>query len=484
MNTCRKLLAAILVMMTALPALSAEYVPGDVLVVLKPAVKASSVSASTASFAAAKNASVKEIFPSLSASNGAVYALLHSDEKSPDELTRELLDDPSVLAASPNYVVRAARIPDDTFLSYCWGMSFINAYSAWDITTGSKDVYAAVIDSGIDDTNPDLTENIAAQYGRNTIGGSSARDDYGHGTHVAGIIGAVGNNDRGIAGVNWNVSLISIKALDKDGSGTIASVIAAINYAASLIQQGVNIKAVNLSLETYLPYAPTHDNLVSMPLWRAFKDLDVLNKAVIVCAAGNYGQPVGQPTTRSQTDVFDKGDYVYPASFTGLDNLISVSASDSDGNVASWSNFNATISAPGVSILSTWLQNVVTDFLNSTSLMQQRGTSMASPHVAGAAALLASLRPELTAYQIKRTILDASGSILDLRATLDHQTNAPEKSTEWTSYDDYSTYEVPQISYQNNGGGDGGNSSGCDAWGWNAFVLLLIVPISMSLPKR
>ena len=97
---------------------------------------------------------------------------------------------------------------------------------------------------------------------------------------------------------------------------------------------------------------------------------------------------------------------------------------------------------------------------------------------------MASLRPELTAYQIKRTILDASGSILDLRATLDHQTNAPEKSTEWTSYDDYSTYEVPQISYQNNGGGDGGNSSGCDALGWNAFVLLLIVPISMSLPKR
>ena len=241
MNTCRKLLAAILVMMTALPALSAEYVPGDVLVVLKPSdsragVSASSVSVRTASFAAASGASVKEVYPALSSAGNSVYALLYSEAKSPEDLTRELLANPEVLAASPNYKVRAAVTPDDTFFGQCWGLKFINAPAAWDITTGSSSIYVAIIDSGIDDTNPDLTANIATEYGTHTQGGSSARDDYGHGTHVAGTIGAVGNNNRGIAGVNWNVGLISVKALDSQGKGSLADVISAMNYVTGLIQ--------------------------------------------------------------------------------------------------------------------------------------------------------------------------------------------------------------------------------------------------------
>ncbi|MBQ7545232.1 MAG: S8 family serine peptidase [Synergistaceae bacterium] len=473
-NTCRKFILCALIVMLAVPAYSAEYVPGDVLVVFKPSegVKASS-------FAAAWGASVKEVYSALSGAGSSVYALLHSETKNPEDLTAELLANPDVLAASPNYKVRAAVTPNDTFISQCWGLSSINAPAAWDITSGDSNVYVAIIDSGIDETNPDLTDNVATEYGTNTAGGSSARDDQGHGTHVAGTIGAVGNNSRGIAGVNWNVGLISVKALDSNGSGTFAGVIAAIDYVTGLIQQGVNVRAVNLSLETYIPAAPEHDNLVQMPLWRAFKDLDALNQAVIVCAAGNYAVTVGQPTTYADPDgMFGIGYYVYPASFNGLDNLISVSALDTDGTIASFSNTNATISAPGVNILSTWLQNSASyRSSDGTSLRAIQGTSMAAPHVAGAAALLASAKPNYTAYQLKRAILDASGEKLDLLATLNYQAAVPEKSTEWTDYDDYEDYTTDEQSYSGGGDSDSGGSGGCGSLVLGAFALLLIVPI-------
>ena len=126
----------------------------------------------------------------------------------------------------------------------------INAPEAWDIATGSSDVYVAIIDAGIDDTNPDLTDNVATEYGTNTLNaGASARDDYGHGTHVAGIIGAKGNNGIGIAGINWNVKMISIKALNSSGDGSFQSVISAINYVVGLLNRGVNVRAVNMSME-------------------------------------------------------------------------------------------------------------------------------------------------------------------------------------------------------------------------------------------
>ena len=102
---------------------------------------------------------------------------------------------------------------------------------------------------------------------------SDALDDYGHGTHVAGTIGATGNNGIGIAGVNWNVRMIPVKALNSSGSGSIGTVISAVNYVTDLIEQGINIRAVNLSLETYIDVEPNHDNLVGFPLWRAFKAL-------------------------------------------------------------------------------------------------------------------------------------------------------------------------------------------------------------------
>ena len=504
----RKVMLCVLVMLLAIPAYAIDYVPGDVLVVLKPSDSRAGVSASsldgmgaealrTASFAAASGAWVKKTYPAISESSNSIYALIHSEAKTPQELTAELLANPEVLAASPNYTVHAAIVPNDSYTGNCWGMAYINAYSAWEISTGSPEVYVAILDSGIDDTNPDLAANIATEYGTNTISSSgSARDDYGHGTHVAGTIGAIGNNSLGVTGVNSNVGLISVKTLDSSGSGTFDNVIDALNYVAGLIRDGVNIKAVNLSLETYIPFEPTHDNLVSFPLWRAFKDLDSLNKAVIVCAAGNYNAVVGQPTTSTKyssgTLIYRPGYYVYPASFLGLNNMISVSAIDTDGSLANFTNTGADISAPGVDILSTWLQSASRYIAeDGVSLRAAQGTSMAAPHVSGAAALLASVNPNATAYQLKRAIIDSSSSgILDLVAALNYQETyaIPEESTEWKDYDDYSEYSSStQTNYKSQndyewGQGLGnllGNigSSGCNGGGMNIFALILVCPL-------
>ena len=436
----RFLLCTVMILALIVPAFAAEYIPGDVLVVLKPSDGSGQVQASAERmqvFAANAGAHVKEVYSSLSESGSGTYALLHSDRASADVLARELLNDPQVLAASPNYIVRTAAVPNDTYMKDLWGMTYIDAPSAWDITTGSSDVYVAIIDTGVDDTNPDLTDNVATQYGANTIysNSTSARDDDGHGSHVAGIIGAVGNNDRGVVGVCWKVGIISVKALNNEGIGSFANVISALDYVTGLIKQGVNIKAVNMSLETYIAVEPTHDNMVRMPLWRAFKALDELNKAVIVVAAGNHATAIGQPTTRTERSggsvIFEPGEYVYPPSFTGLDNMISVSAQDTDGKLASFSNTRATMAAPGVDILSTYLQSrwLRTLYYDGTSLIEMDGTSMAAPHVSGAAALIASTNKDLTAWQIKQVLIRGYGDeieggkasvLLNVRKSLDY----------------------------------------------------------------
>ncbi len=257
MNTAKKIMLCVLLVLASVPAYGAEYVPGDVLVVLKPSESEGRLTAASlgamgreslraASFAASSGAWVKELYPAISEAGSSVYALMHSENKSPEVFAQELMQNPEVLAASPNYIFHAAVIPNDSYITECWGMNYINAPSAWNITTGSSAVYVAVLDSGIDYENPDLTGNIASAYEKNTIGGDSAQDDYGHGTHVAGIIGAVGDNHLGVAGVNWDVRLIPVKTLDKTGDGTFSQVINALNYVTELIQQGVNLSLIHI----------------------------------------------------------------------------------------------------------------------------------------------------------------------------------------------------------------------------------------------
>ena len=224
--------------------------------------------------------------------------------------------------------------------------------------------------------------------------------------------------------------------------------------------------------------------------------MDSLNEAVIVCAAGNYNAVVGQATTTTKYSngrlVYGKGYYVYPASFQGLDNMISVSASTSSGTLSDFTNTGADISAPGVDILSTWIQaasSYVTD--EGVSLRSAQGTSMAAPHVSGAVALLASIMPEMTAYQLKRTILDSTSTgILDLRAAINYQasnTNIQEEGTEGQDYDNYSEYSPSaQTNYSNQNDYEWQNlndfvnnvsSGNCNGEGLNIFALILLCPL-------
>lgn len=239
-----------------------------------------------------------------------------------------------------------------------WAWGKIQAYAAWDLTTGSSAVRIAVVDTGIDNSHPDLPP-VAAQ--RDFVNNdNNAEDDNGHGTHVAGTIGALTNNGVGVAGMNWQVSLLAAKVLDASGSGTYAQVADGIVWAADN-----GAKVINLSLGGSVG-STTLKNAVDYA-W---------NKgAVLACAAGNNGSSAK----------------TYPAAYP---NCIAVAATDENDRKASFSNYGANwvdVAAPGVRILSTMPDTPVyltTQYGYFTTYDALNGTSMATPHVAGLAGLV------------------------------------------------------------------------------------------------
>ncbi len=287
----------------------------------------------------------------------------------------DFASDPEVEYADFDHVVRAYQLPNDPRYPSQWALDNIRAPQAWDFSTGNSDVLVAVIDSGIDYNHPDLAGRLVPGYDF-VNDDSDAMDDNGHGTRLAGIIGAAGNNGIGIAGINWSVGLMPVKVLQSNGDGFSSWLFRGIRYA---VDNGAKI--INLSLGGFANPAVQ----------------DSINYAhskgcLVVAAMGNQNSGTAQ----------------YPAAYP---NVMAVGATDSRDNRASnsvWgSNFGAHIDvvAPGVNILSTSLGN---------SYQSMDGTSLATPMVAGIAALILSIDPGLTADQIQdliqRTADDLVGS--------------------------------------------------------------------------
>jgi subtilisin family serine protease len=290
-------------------------------------------------------------------------------------LAEDMAKDPAVANVETNQIVRALGVPNDPAFSQVYGMSKIQAPALWDSTVGSKQVTVTVIDTGVDYTHPDLAGNIDMSRAWDFIhNNSNAMDDNGHGTHCAGIIGAVGNNGLGVVGVNWNVTIVPIKFIGSDGSGQLSDAVHAIEYSTAI---GAAISSNSWGGGGYSPALEA--------AMKAGSDAGVL----WVVAAGN-----------SATNN-DESPNSFPANLD-IDGILSVAATDTGDYVASFSNFGKSrihVAAPGVGILSTFLKS---------DYKSLNGTSMATPHVAGAAALLKSLYPNITAQEMKRRLIYSS----------------------------------------------------------------------------
>ncbi|MDR2179283.1 MAG: S8 family serine peptidase [Synergistaceae bacterium] len=349
-------------------------------------------------------------YMSLSEAQGSIFTLVRSETKSAEELVAELEKNPNVICASPNYRVRALREPNDPRYGEQWGMKSIKADEAWNVTTGRDDIYVAVIDSGVYAEHEDLAANVDKTLSRNFVnptGGSipvsdqNFADGNGHGTHVTGTIASTGNNGVGVAGVNWNAKIIVLRTLDDEGSGFESWIIAALDYVLKLLKDNpdLRIPAINLSLGGWSPETPEKSQATAQ--WLAYQAIDSTNRSVIVVAAGNETHEVGAPAPYTIEDYgITRGDYCYPASFTGLNNFLVVGAVDERGEApsfSSWSSKSVHLIAPGTQILSTYTPLVNKPVLYTVS----SGTSMAAPHVSGAVALIASHRSDLKASQLK-----------------------------------------------------------------------------------
>ncbi|MDP8218929.1 MAG: S8 family serine peptidase [Candidatus Theseobacter exili] len=307
---------------------------------------------------------------------------------------QELKSDPDIEFAEPDYLVSACIVPDDTYYPDQWGMPKVAAPETWDYTTNGSGVIIACIDSGINYNHPDLAGNLwvnSNEIPNNGIdddlngyvddywgwdfenGDKDPIDDYGHGTMVAGVMAAVGNNTIGVAGVCWSARIMTIKFLDSNGDGYLSDAVPAIEYA---VQMGAKI--INNSWG-----GPDYSASLSLAIQLA-RDKGVR----VVAAAGNDSLNM-DPTPNRE----------YPACY-GIDNIISVMATDQNDFMPYWTNYGYTtadLAAPGQSIKSTAMDG---------DYMTKDGTSFSAPFVSGTAALIWTTTPSLTYAQVKNYIMN------------------------------------------------------------------------------
>jgi thermitase len=369
---CTFLLVA-LAAAASLPALAqeppptAEFVPGQILVKFKPGVGGLGARRALA----AQSLSVAGDIPSLDVFKVSV--------KPGQELEQiaALRGDSDVLYAEPNYVAYAVDIiPNDTYYGVQWGLSKIDAPAGWDYTTGDSSVTIAIVDSGIDLNHPDLACPGKLTAARWNFVGNNANpdDDYGHGTHVAGIAAACSNNHTGVAGVAWGAHLMPVKVLNSSGGGDYATVAAGITYAvdhgATVINLSLGGDANSSTLADAIQYAYAHNRLV-------------------VAAAGNGG-----------------GAVLYPAAYP---QVVAVAATNGDDQyyVAYNPGSQLDVAAPGVDVYSTYPANIYNPLWPSCYgryYCSLTGTSMATSHVSGLAALVWSFDHSLTADQVRAVL--------------------------------------------------------------------------------
>ena len=306
-----------------------------------------------------------------------------------------LKENPQVVYAEPDYLYTSSAVPNDFLLYRQWEWEQIQAPEAWGIATGSADVVVGVVDTGIDYDHIDLADNIWTNPGE--IPGNGIDDDgngyiddvhgwdfyhddcdpednHGHGTHIAGTIGAVTNNEIGVAGINWNVKLAPLKYYDIDDmTGKGSTTLRAVQYATKenipILNNSYGSDAYNTSMYLAIAQYP----------------------GLFVVAAGN---------DTSNNDIISQ----YPSDYQ-LSNIISVASTDITDGLSSFSNYGKNtvdIGAPGSDIYSTMPNN---------NYGNKSGTSMAAPHVTGAAALLKSYRPELETRDLKKIILESGDDI-------------------------------------------------------------------------
>ncbi len=342
------------------PAPGANYVPGEVLVKFKSGVSQAAGAATVAAYGGTVQAALNPA--------ASVLSVKLNPAQSVAQAVASYASDPNVELAQPNYIYHtsAAVVPNDPAFGQQWGFkntaqTITNAYTqppasplyytinnpgvagddmnvtpAWGVITECSTVVVAVVDTGVNYNHQDMVGNmwISATYpnhGYNFTAEGAANDPmdlHGHGTHVAGIIGAVGNNALGVSGVCWKASIMAVRVLDSTGAGTTATIVQGVNFAVSN-----GAKVINMSLT-----GTAFDTLYSNAITNAQN-----NDAVVVVAAGN--QASNNDTTA-----------IYPCDFANA-NIVCVAALDQGYGLATFSNYGATnvdVGAPGTNILSTW----------------------------------------------------------------------------------------------------------------------------------